>query len=880
MRNVSFDNWWLLLIAVPLAAAVVLPYLWAIRKENKTKATVTSLVLHIVIVCIIALALAGTTVTTYMTKTEVIYVADVSYSANKNLSLIDEYIAKVSKTHPRNTKASLVCFGEDYQVMADFGEDFPSVTTSTVNDDATDISSALSFASKLFSNDTIKHIVLITDGNETDPNAATNLVRAVEELYANNVYLDVIFVDNGLQEGEKELQVTSVDASASTYLNHEAKLNVLIQSSADNVEARVNLYRNGEQVVQKLAKLQQGYNTVDFTLDTSVVGSYDYQVVLEPTDAANDRSQFNNSYSFTQNVTGTLNVLLITNTEDDVALLQGMYGTDVTIDSYVNKTLVPFTVEALCVYDEIVISGVDVGALENATAFVDSLDKVVSVFGKTLINLGDGQLQNGTDNDDVKAYGDMLPVKYGNAEQERKLYAIVIDSSRSMNFSYKMHYAKVVAENLLNILNDDDQVMILGFSGEPRIIHTVTDAKNRYKLIQAITDVTVTQGTVMGAALQATYDIIKNMPEENKQVMVISDGLSFALEENNPIDIAAMMFEAGITVSAVNIVDPNGEALMQSVAEAGHGQYFSVHNDEDASNVVYNQIAPELGELVVEKETVVSIQNKSDPAIKGLDNVPNIYGFIQSKAKTNATVVLHVPYQKANGQVTNVPLYAYWSYGHGKTACFTSDMLGAWTGSWKGTNGETFLQNVFKTGIPEERVDYPYTLNVEFDGVQSLVEVIPVTINPYATLEMVITAPDGSVDSQTLFFDQTRYYYSFNTPLLGKYQVQISYSYGTNTYNNTAAFHIDRSPEYDSFVLYSAATLTSAVRDRGVVYEDDSLKVENNMDEVSTYTVDYTIPLLAMAVALYVIDIIIRKLTWADIKSFFKKSSVPAVKGG
>ena len=29
-----------------------------------------------------------------------------------------------------------------------------------------------------------------------------------------------------------------------------------------------------------------------------------------------------------------------------------------------------------------------------------------------------------------------------------------------------------------------------------------------------------------------------------------------------------------------------------------------------------------------------------------------------------------------------------------------------------------------------------------------------------------------------------------------------------------------------------------------------------------------------------VIDIIIRKLTWADIKSFFKKSSVPTVKGG
>lgn len=880
MRNVSFDNWWLLLIAVPLAAAVVAPYLWAIRKENKTKATVTSLVLHLVIVCIIALALAGTTVTTYMTKTEVVYVADVSYSTNKNLALIDEYIAKVSKTHPKNTQSSLVCFGEDYQLMADFGEKFPSVTTATVNVDATDISSALSYAGKLFSNDTIKHIVLITDGNETDPNAASNLVRVVEELYANRVYLDVIFIDSGLKEGEKEVQLTSVDASAATYLNHDATVKALVQCSAENVETKITLYRDGQQQSQRIANLQQGYNTIEFPLDTSAVGSYDYKVTVETVDAANDLSKENNECQFTQSVTGTLNVLLITNNQGDVDVLQGLYGSDVVIDSYVKTPYVPFTVESLCLYDEIVLCGVDVATLENAEAFVDSLDKAVSVFGKTLINMGDGKLQNGSDDDAVNAYKDLLPVNYGNSEQDHKLYAIVIDSSRSMNFNYKMHYAKLVAENLLSILNDGDRVMILGFSGEPRMIHAITDASERYKLIQAITEVSATQGTVMGAALQATFDIIKSMPEENKQVMLISDGLSYDKESQNPVSIAAQMFEAGITVSTVNIASNDGKALMQQVAQAGHGNSFDVSSEEDATQVVYDRISPELGELVILGQTKVNVQNANDPVIKGLGKLPTVQGYIQNKAKTNATVILRVPYQKPSGKVADVPLYAYWNYGHGKVACFASDLMSDWTKDWKGTEGETFLRNVFSTGIPEERVDYPYTLNVEFDGVQSLVEVIPVTINPYATLQMEITDPSGNKETRTLYFDQTRYYYEFATPELGKYQVTITYSYGTNTYVNTAVFHIDRSPEYDSFALYSAASLTSAVRDRGVVYEDDSLKVENNMDEVSTYTVDYTIPLLAIAVALYVIDIIIRKLTWADIKSFFKKSSVPTVKGG
>ena len=168
-------------------------------------------------------------------------------------------------------------------------------------------------------------------------------------------------------------------------------------------------------------------------------------------------------------------------------------------------------------------------------------------------------------------------------------------------------------------------------------------------------------------------------------------------------------------------------------------------------------------------------------------------------------------------------------------------------------------------------MDYPFSLNVNFDGNSSLVEVIPSTIDAFAKLEMEIIKPNGESEKQTLFFDRTRYYYEFDTPDIGKYSVKILYSYGKEHYDITTNFYIARSPEYDSFVVFSASNLTSVIRDRGVVYEDDSLVVTNNMDEVSTYQVDFTIALLAIAVSLYVLDIIIRKLTWADIRSLFKR---------
>ena len=879
MRSVSFDNPWLLLVAVPLAIIILLPYVWAIRKENKTRATVTSLVIHLLIVAVLTLALAGTMVTTFMTKTEVVFVADVSYSANKSLQLIDDHIARLQKDLPKNTQSALVCFGKDYQLVADMGEHIPSVQNTGVDDSATDISSALRYAATLFSNDTIKHVVLLTDGNETDPNAANNLVRAVEELYAQDVYIDVVYIDSNMQENETEVQITSVDASAATYLNHESQVKVLLQLGS-TMQVKLTLYKDGEAYGDPIVKeLSAGYSIETFDLDTTQEGSFDYEVRVESVD---DKSQFNNACAFTQSVTGKLQVLLITTKAADVEAVQTLYGPDTVVDSYVNQPRVPCTVEQLCKYDEIIVSSTDVSTLENAVSFVDSLDKVVSIFGKTLINVGNSNIQNSTE-EVVEEYEGMLPVRYGNSNDDAKLYVIVIDTSRSMNFNFKFTYAKLVAQNLLNVLSDQDKVMIVGFAGDPKLVYTITSASNRGLLAKAITDLNVTQGTVLSAALEATYDLIKDLDYENKQVMLISDGLSYSLDGDAPSQIAAQMRADGIVVSTVNTISPEGVDMMEAIAKAGGGKSFYVDSNAAASDVVYDKVAQEMSATVIEGETVVNIQSNFDATTKGLGSLPKIYGFVQSKAKTGTSVILTVPYQKASGAQVEVPLYASWQYGEGKVACFTSDLLGAWSGSWKGNNGQVFLERVASVNIPDERVDYPYTLNVEYDGAQSLVEVIPVTINPYAVLHMQITRPDGTVEERQLNFDQTRFYYSFDTPQLGKYTVQIRYSYGVNTYENTAVFHIDRSPEYDSFVLYSAATLTSAVRDRGTVYEDSSLKVENNMDEVSTYTVKFTLPLFALAVVLYVLDIIIRKLTLADIKTFFKKSSTTAAglqKGG
>ena len=169
-----------------------------------------------------------------MTETQVVVVADVSYSANRNLDTVDAYVEEIRQNLPKNSKIAVVVFGKDSKLLADFdSETIPTVKGSGVDDSATDISSALNFATELYGEGVIKRMILISDGKETADDAAGKLVSAVENIYAEGIYLDAVYLNNNLADDQKEIQISDVDYAASTYMNHEATANVLIQSSYD-----------------------------------------------------------------------------------------------------------------------------------------------------------------------------------------------------------------------------------------------------------------------------------------------------------------------------------------------------------------------------------------------------------------------------------------------------------------------------------------------------------------------------------------------------------------------------------------------------------------------------------------------------------------------
>ena len=912
MNSISFDNIYMLFLAIPLIALFAVPFALAVRRDNRNGHNVASLLLHILMAVVISFAATSPAITRVVTETQVIVVADVSYSASKNLDTVDNYIKNL--VIPANSELGLIAFGKDYELLNALGDRsrVRSVKEANVDISETNITDALEFAATQFSGNVIKHIVLITDGKQTDNRDGASLKKAVDRLELQNIKVDAIYLDSNIKEGTPEVQLSYVNYTKNVYLGKAETVSAVVHTGKAT-NAVVSMFKNGVRVGRKTVGLSLGINNFQFDLDTETAGSFDYSITVEADD---DTSMLNNMCSFTQTVTEELKVLFITSEWADCTSAVARYGQKVMLDVYENSnenrsvknnfvrsnaanknvtlntstSAVPFTVEALSKYDEIVLSNVDISKLTNYTEFVLNLDTVVAAYGKSLITIGNLYIQTG-DADELNRLEDMLPVHYGNGDEAPKIYTIVIDASRSMGFLSHLIIAKQMAKGLVNLLNDKDQICIVSFYSDVKIIQPPTPLTNRAAVSRLINDIDITQGTVIGKGLRTAYELIKDLQGySDKQVMLITDGLSYSDEKDDPVAVAAEMFGDGIVTSVFDVgrqgdspsganpdpVASSARQMLVAVATEGHGNYYYSNNLENVDSVTFGQLADELTQSIIEKDTEVNVARRTDSVLENIDvkNVANVSGYVYTTSKSSATTVLTVEHIRTSGTAVDRPLYAYWKYGNGRVASFTASIAGDWINAWNevGTD-DIFFDNVIETNIPSFRQTSPYSVSLTQDGKFTTVELTPKTVHFGASARLEITMPDGSVMTDAMSFGASYYYYEFESAELGKYEVNVKYLYNDIEYEDLTVMYVNFAPEYDEFTVFDSSALHKAIDGRGRVVTGKSVIISDSDEEVGRYVFRLTIPLLIICAAIYLVDIVVRKLKWQDVVSFFGPKS-------
>lgn len=914
MININFDNPYLLLLAIPLLVLIILPIAIAIKRDNRSKSVIASVVMHVIMVLCITLAVAGMQVTAVVTETQVYVLADVSYSSHANLDKVDAYVREVEDSLPMNAEMGVICFAKDYEINTPLGEEFTTVSGSGVDDSATNIASVLNYVGTLFGDDTINRVVLITDGKETNSDT-TDLVNAITNLYNAGVKIDVMYMDNNAGSGARETQLSGVDFAESTYSNaDENQANILVQSGVAT-QGYVVLYDDGVEVKRIPKSFDPGYNIVNVDLrpycKDFATGETDkvkrFKAVVE---ADADTSFYNNEFSFTQRVTKTMRVLALTEiiksgnkvVLDDTPVLKELYkelvgdGAEETMQTgLVIKNLtnvndladVPTSLEELCTYDQIILSNVNVTKMISYNAFLDNLNKAVLYFGKSLLTIGDVQIQNDMAGN-LDILDSMVPVQFGKNDTEKKLIGIVIDISRSMFQADRLTMAKRAAKHLLNLVGPSDEVAIVSFSAMSKIEVMPTpikDEAHKQDLCDIIDGISVSQGTYIGDAMNTMLQIVQNKNNDyaEKQVMLISDGLNYTGEaQYNPKRIANRLYGAYNTpTSVIKICSSSEDAytMLSEVATMGNGSMYSVERLSDLDKLMLEEVAPDVTDTEVKVSSPVNVLKAKDEILQGIANegeelaFGNVDFYVNSLKKNSATTVLTVDYLRPSGVVVQSPLYAYWNYGTGRVASFTGRISGTDAESFMNETGLKFMSNMVDTNVPTTRVDYPYNVSVDYDGLNLHVEVIPAVIDINAEMEITLTAPSGEKQTSVLYFNTTSFYGTFDCVELGTYIIDLTYRYHGVSSTAQLFYDMSYSGEYDSFTAYDSGVLYSAVRNMGKVTENGKVNLENKDEEVETYTQDMAVPLMIFTVALYVIDIAVRKLKKEDILSLFAKKS-------
>lgn len=916
-------------ILIPLLLLVFIPFFIAVKREHLTRGTLTALILHVIIALSITVVATGASATTVITETRVIVLADVSHSATKNLDTIDGYINEIKENMPKNSKMGVVAFGKDQKTVTEPGQKFTTVHSSGADDSGTDIGAALNYAAEMLDGDFVKHIILITDAKQTSGDGISGVIGTIDRLYLDGIYIDAIYIDSNAKEDECEVQLSSVDFTPATFLNHESVASVLIQSSFDgNIPATVRLFKDSELIATEYPVLTRGFNVVNFTMPTDTEGVFDYRITAE-VDASGgntDLSDENNSLSFVQAVSSNVKTLLLTDDEADVETAMALYGKDAEITAYLlddtlvirpqmsksekeainrriselkskyenttvklflNDSTIPCTTEELVIFDEFIISDVDIRRFDSALSYVTSITKLVSDYGKSLMTFGNTYIQNQTDTE-LLLLDSILPVNYGNSGEE-KLVCLVIDTSRSMELQDKLTMARAAAKQLVGLLGDNDRLIIINFFGDYTTVLPETPVGGFRDNINYIIDtMQPQQGTLLAKGMREAYDKVILSNKEDKQIFLMSDGRTWANEEDDAVEIARELYELGIPTSVLNTCtketlgdeEASGKALklLQDIAKAGsgitddadEGNYYYIEEPDDLEALILSDVIDDINDTVIEGKLPVNIKIQSDKVLLGIMNaLPDVNGYYYSNIKSSATTVLSSDYTTKKGGIKEVPLYAYWKYGDGKIASFTSTLSGKWVSEYTAGEGARLFSNIINTLLPSERHTAPFRVFTDTDGGEKVITLIPDVLSFDGEATISVTYPNGKTEINSMTFNSKSYSASFGAFDSGKYEVKLTYKSGKGEYTEVFYLNVPYSPEYDSFTTFTVSDLYKMVRSRGEVHTNADFSLENREEDIATYTMYFTAPLMILAVLLFVLDVAFRKLRLKDITNLF-----------
>ena len=861
MSNIelTFKSPWFLLLAIPALLIILLPFLRLPRRRRKTFRKIAPVVIHVIVVLLLVLVVSGFAIVRDTDEQAVILLVDLSDSTKSVQEEMGRRAQELMALIDEKTPVGVVVFGQSQAYTVELSKD-RTFAVDTVEADATDLGAAMEYASTLMPSDKAGHIIILSDGKQTDGNA----IATAQYLATKGIRIDAVYFDTTTLK-TAEVQIGDFVAPEGAYVDAEMKFTAEILS---NVQADItlSLYNENTLISTGSYEVSEGSNMFEITCVADRAGTNTYRLVLE---TATDTVTQNNEGSAYVKVVGQSTVLIIADTIGNAEVLANVLEQESTVTT-VTAPNAPDSIIELCDYDEVILSNVDYDLLPYG--YDALLDTYVSVFGRSLLVVG---------GEDTMMYGNMrgtqleamLPVSLvlrDNSDGKSVALMLVLDCSSSMSQqSTYLSVAKQGAIKCVEAMSDNDLVGVISFNSTAYVKSELIPATedNKASLNRIISALSTSRGTYYTEALKKAHEELLKSDAEIRHIIFLSDGQP---NDNGYLDAVKNAGKDGITVSTIGL--GYSSDILENLAIEGGGRYYYVSKATDLPNIMLSETEQVTVSSLITGEFSAIVAEKGElTELIGTAALPKLYGYLGTTIKDDAKA--YITTEEGH------PVFASWNYGMGTVACFTSDLHGDWSSAWLDDEiGTMVTQNIVSTTVDE--IHHNSSMSAIIDVRGQTTDII-VTAAFHTQDVMKLTAATGAGE-QTYLLTQTEpgvYTGRFSTAEVGVYELMITQVDDTGVivdYLETA-IAVSYSNEYDAFADSGEPLLDSLCGyANGGIYKNMQKLSQETVSPISVI-LNPAVLFAMIAVVLMICDIAIRRLRWKDIKNqfFTRKPKAP-----
>lgn len=626
---------------------------------------------------IVVAALFGPAISLFETKLAVTILADTSQSlTSQDVEAIEQRVRQIESARGRHIVRT-VPFARGTRSITTQERGGRLQLTAGATGMGTNLETAIREAIASTPADLVPHLVLISDGKETEGSA----VQALWQTQQLNIPVDTYAL-----KGKQRPQLSIVNASLppQAFAGEKFPVEIAVRSPRA-AAATLELQAEGKTIGSGQLQLKPGLN--EFTINSSVTSSGVIQMTGKLSSSELGEVRFDQAINIKKP-----RLLYVSS---DPAGTEANFLKAVEAFQFETTRAAELPLESMANYEVVVLNNQD---LESFTPAAKAAVEGYVKRGGGLLTIGGEKNQYvekkpGTPEDPLER---TLPAKLAPPRSpEGTCVVLIIDKSSSME-GRKMELARTAAIGVLENLRPIDLVGVLIFDNSHQWAIPIRKAEDKVLMKRLVSGITPDGGTQIAPALTEAYKKAVPVKATFKHIVLLTDGIS---EEGDSINLAKEAATQRITISTVGLGQDVNKGYLEKIAQYSRGKSYFLTDPSGLEQILLRDVMEFTGSTAVEKPTQPILMRAAEILDgTGIDKAPPLKGYVKYEAKPNADLLLTVPGEKAN---TQDPLLARWQYGLGRVTVFTSDAKARWADEWISWAGfDRFWGNTLRDLLP------------------------------------------------------------------------------------------------------------------------------------------------------------------------------------